>query len=168
MSSAEDTLACRPTDFVQFNGNRMPLQNDAPDATNSVVKHRQASLELVRLIACLGIVWFHCGAPGASVGYGGLPALIMLSVALATVPGKPRPPMVTVRKQAVRLLLPWVFWCAIYGIWRVMSAIALRHPISTEFRAWMLLTGPAIHLWYLPFAFCFTCTVRLLHKRRTS
>ena len=102
------------------------------------------------------------------VGYAGLPALIALSVGLASVPGKSVPFGVMVSKRAKRLLLPWVFWCVVYALWRVVSTMVLKKPFGEAFQGWMLAVGPAIHLWYLPFAFVATCLAHLLSGRRSS
>jgi surface polysaccharide O-acyltransferase-like enzyme len=142
------------------------------DASSRLVPRRpephRASLEWLRLVACLGIVWFHCKGPGAVIGYGGLAALIGLSVGLASVPGTLLPFTVILRKRGIRLLVPWIFWCVVYTIWRLIGAIALSKSIGNEFHGWMLLVGPAIHLWYLPFAFGATCFAALLSRHQSS
>ena len=148
-----------PSPALQISSNRLVA---------SKVESHQASLEWLRLVSCIGIVWFHCQAPGALVGYAGLPALIALSVALASVPGKSIPFGAIVKKRAKRLLLPWAFWCLVYALWRIVGAVALKAPLGGEFQEWMLFTGPAIHLWYLPFAFVATCFASVLNSGRSS
>jgi peptidoglycan/LPS O-acetylase OafA/YrhL len=36
----------------------------------------------------------------------------------------------------------------------VAEVVLTDATLRSEFSAWMLLTGPAIHLWFMPFAFC--------------
>jgi peptidoglycan/LPS O-acetylase OafA/YrhL len=72
-----------------------------------------------------------------------------------------------IRKRAKRLLLPWLFWSALYAVLKVGDAIHSRHPISDEFHRWMLFAGPEIHLWYLPFAFIVTVLAALPWLRRS-
>ena len=59
-------------------------------------------------------------------------------------------------------MLPWVFWCCVYTVWRIIGAYRTGTEIDEAFAWWMLLTGPAIHLWYLPFAFVATCLASAL------
>ena len=125
---------------------------------------QRISLELLRFVSCIGIVWFHCNAPGAVFGYAGLPALIALSAALASVPGKSDPFPVIVAKRAKRLLIPWAVWCLIYGCKHMAASYLRSRPIFANTSWWMLTVGPAIHLWYLPFAFVMTCFVSLLQR----
>ena len=44
---------------------------------------RNATFDYARLIAAIGIIVFHVGAPGASIGYAALPFFLMLLVFLA-------------------------------------------------------------------------------------
>ena len=44
---------------------------------------RNATLDLARLVAAFGIVLFHSGAPGASLGFAALPFFMMLLLVLA-------------------------------------------------------------------------------------
>ena len=55
--------------------------------------------------------------------------------------------------RARGLLLPWLAWSAVYGGVKVAEAVVGGQPPGNAFAPWMLLTGPAIHLWFLPFAF---------------
>jgi hypothetical protein len=105
------------------------------------------------MVAALGIVLFHCGGPGALIGYAGLPFFTMVLIVLA-LPGAGRlsfPAFAAGR--AVRLLRPWLIWSAVYGSLKLAEVLVVGKPFSSEFELSMLLTGPAIHLWFLPFAF---------------
>ncbi len=115
--------------------------------------NRNGLIELLRLLASLGIVWFHVGAVGSSIAYGGLPLFTILLIAFATTNANDRSWFRVVQKRAVRLLIPWLVWSGIYAMANVMDAAYSNQAIQSEFHFWMLFTGPAIHLWFLPFAF---------------
>ncbi|HKK30389.1 MAG TPA: acyltransferase family protein [Alphaproteobacteria bacterium] len=58
-----------------------------------------------------------------------------------------------VKHRAQRLLLPWLAWCAVYFAAKVADAMLRGAPLASEFEYWMLVVGPKIHLWFLPFVF---------------
>lgn len=114
---------------------------------------RNGSLDLVRLPAAFGVVLFHIHAPGAELGYSGLayflvlvPALGLPSSALASRAG-------FMRARARRLLLPWVIWSAIFVLLGVLLWGITQQPLAEIFYPWMIVTGAALHLWFLPYAF---------------
>ena len=111
-----------------------------------------AGFDVLRLGALLAIVWFHTGAPGADYMAWRLPTLAIISATLAAGRGEPRPFTQQVRRSWSRLLVPWLFWCGVYGV--VDLFVLLRHGTSIvdELGGRVLLTGPSVHLWYLPFA----------------
>lgn len=51
---------------------------------------------------------------------------------------------------------PWAIWSLVYAALKLAEVGVSEARLETEFAAWMLLTGPAIHLWFLPFA-CAAC-----------
>ena len=114
---------------------------------------RNASLDYARLIAAFGIVLFHSGAPGGAFGYVGLPFFLMLLLVLAWPAAQRTEFDVYVRGRAQRLLIPFVIWSLVYGALKLAEVLMTGKPPGQEFSASMLLTGPAIHLWFLPFAF---------------
>lgn len=110
---------------------------------------RRQDIELLRLLSAFGIVWFHTRAYGGAVGYSGLIAFLILSITLGGKSGAPD--VDTLWRRAQRLLVPWLFWFAIY------SALNLRQgdsfiPLDNGVAAGVM-AGPSIHLWYLPFVF---------------
>lgn len=117
---------------------------------------RNGSIDLARWIGCIGIVMFHLGSPGAKIGYAGLPMFMMLVVYF----GASRP----VPERLKRLLTPFVIWSAIYGAFKLAEVVARGKPLLDEFHSWMLLTGPALHLWFLPFAAAFLALGAVLRK----
>ena len=114
---------------------------------------RNASLDYARLIAAFGIVLFHAGAPGGVAGYAGLPFFLMLLLVLAWPAAQKLEFAAYARSRAQRLLIPFFIWSAIYGGVNLVEVLVTRKSFTQEFSASMLLTGPAIHLWFLPFAF---------------
>lgn len=114
---------------------------------------RNAVLDHARLWAAFGIVFFHTGAPGGTIGYAALPFFLMLLVVLM-VPGARRMrPGEFIHSRAKRLLFPWLTWSAIYGVLKLLDAVKSAKPLATEFPSHVWLTGTALHLWFLPFAF---------------
>ncbi len=119
-----------------------------------------ASYDYARLLAVIGIIWFHAAAPGALIGYSGLAFFLLLLVHLAL------PQACKVRDQAhrapafwryaaargQRLLWPWLVASIIYGGLKGIEVMR-GSPWAAEFQTSMWLTGPALHLWFLPFAF---------------
>jgi len=58
-----------------------------------------------------------------------------------------------VQGRAQRLLGPWLVWSAVYAAFKLLEVTVTGVPLGHEFTASMILTGPALHLWFLPFAF---------------
>jgi len=110
-------------------------------------KTRNGSVDLLRFVGAIGIIQFHCAAPGGWIGLAALPMFVMLLVYF----GAAKP----IEQQAKRLLLPWLVWSAIYGALKLTQSIVSGTSLSGEFAPWMVLTGTALHLWFLPFSFLF-------------
>jgi surface polysaccharide O-acyltransferase-like enzyme len=117
---------------------------------------RNGTLDYARLGAAIGIVVFHVGAPGASIGYAGLPFFLILLVYLAFPAAVKHEFSDYAKAKSVRLLQPWIVWSFIYGVLKLAEVLVTGGQLSSEFAPWMLLTGPALHLWFLPFA-CAAC-----------
>ncbi|MDG3004843.1 acyltransferase family protein [Paludisphaera mucosa] len=134
----------------------LPRGSDSAAVRDGGLDHRRervAGFDVLRLAALLAIVWFHAGAPGAEYTAWRLPTLAIISAALAAGRGEPRPLPQQIRKSGSRLLVPWLFWCGVYGAVELGSH--LRHGVSIwdELGPRILVTGTSVHLWYLPFAF---------------
>ncbi|WP_196774431.1 acyltransferase [Rhodovulum sp. MB263] len=102
----------------------------------------------LKLLAALGVVLFHAGVPGRDVWYAGMFVFVFF---LGYAPGRAQPWAGLLQSRARRLLLPWLIWCAVYyalGLYRGTAWIP-GMPLDP----FSLLIGPAIHLWFLPFAF---------------
>lgn len=115
---------------------------------------RNATVDYARLIAAFGIVFFHSNAPGAHLAYAALPFFMMMLIVLSAQSAK-RVNFLTFSKiRAARLLEPWILWSSIFAALKILEVLVTGKSLSSEFAAYMLLTGPAIHLWFLPVAFC--------------
>ncbi|WP_068414389.1 acyltransferase family protein [Planctomyces sp. SH-PL62] len=127
-------------------------------------RERVAGFDVLRLGALLAIVWFHTGAPGAEYTAWRLPTLAIISATLAAGRAERRPLPQQIRKTGARLLLPWLFWCGVYGV--VELATYLRHGTSIvdELGGRVFLTGTSVHLWYLPFAFAMILFINLARR----
>ena len=121
---------------------------------------RNASYDYARLIAVIGIIWFHAHAPGGGIGYSGLAFFVLLLMLLA-LPQITRYRDLPHRAPAVlryaatrgrRLLVPWLVASAFSGGFKLVE-VSQGTPLAAEFTKEMWLTGTAIHLWFLPFAF---------------
>ncbi len=97
-------------------------------------------------------MWFHVEAPGKLAARSGLTALLVMTFAL-TAAGPARSFGAVAARRAGRLLVPWLFWCVPYAILLLQRAVRRDLPIGVDCESWMLWVGPAIHLWFLPFAF---------------
>src|SRR5215213_3255557 len=117
-----------------------------PDASTAAGE-RLAGLEILRVLAVAATVWFHARGPGAAAMVGRLVCLLLMSVALPTY----RPPKKSfssfVTGRARRLLIPWVFWCVVYGVWTLCGDVYHHAPVGENFSWGMLLAGTCAHLW---------------------
>lgn len=122
---------------------------------------RRQDIELLRVVAAFGIVWFHARAPGGQVAYAGLVVFLVLSTFLVRRGGNP-PSLDSLRRRSRRLLLPWLVWFVIYGA----LAFALRGVFLDTGNGYVaaVMSGTNIHLWYLPFTFLCLSAVDVLHS----
>lgn len=107
--------------------------------------NRNGSIEYARFLGALGIVWFHMKMPGGTTALAALQLFVLIQVYFGAERALPQ--------QARRILIPWVLWSVIYAVCKIIQAWLQGNSLSDEFESWMLLTGPSIHLWYLPFSF---------------
>jgi len=112
-----------------------------------------ASYDYARLIAAFGIVLFHAGAPGGAVGYAALPFFLILMIIFGWTSADRTALGPYTSGRLRRLLGPWVVWSGIFASLKLVEIQMTSASWGSEFVPYMLLTGPAIHLWFLPFAF---------------
>jgi len=106
---------------------------------------RNPAVEILRYLGAVGIVWFHLDGPMDWIGHAALEVFVILSVVFALQGGAPW--------SRRRVLKIWLFWSAVYGGLKVAQALASGGPVLAEFELWMLLTGPSLPLWFLPFIY---------------
>lgn len=134
-----------------MSGKLAPTAAGGCDACAAKPAGRLAGIEALRVAAAFGIVWFHVGAPGALWGYSGLPAFVIVATAFAAMSGGEMPTRQYLIARCQKLGMPWLFWSLAYGGTKSLQVVLGHRAMLVEFRPWMLLTGPALHLWYLPF-----------------
>jgi Acyltransferase family len=115
-------------------------------------KHN-ALVDYARFLGAIAIIYFHLKLPS---GQYGLTALSMFTTLafyyLSSSTGGVSLGDSTLLR-AKRIMIPWLVWSIIYGLLKVLDTWAYPHPLAEEFSWWMLLTGTAIHLWFLPYLF---------------
>jgi surface polysaccharide O-acyltransferase-like enzyme len=133
----------------------------------AVPAQRLASIDLLRILAVVGIIWFHTeGAPHREIGYAALPVFLLLFFALITRQSQTCSTRHFLKRRWDRLLKPWLFWSVVYGVGRVTQAVCdrdlscLANLLSLE----TLLAGTHIHLWYLPYAFASGLLLHVLNR----
>jgi len=117
-------------------------------------------IEYVRIIAAFGIVWFHSGVAGFQIAYSGLAAFIIITFFLETNRAPSRSLQINV--LATRLILPWLFWMALFAIYNVLRHKPALQPTGNL--ATSVLYGSAPHLWYLPFVFALQTGYRAVRQ----
>lgn len=145
----------------------IPRAQSAPRLL-SVPAQRVAGLDLLRIIAAVGIIWFHTkGAPYAQIGYAGLPVFLLIYFSLVTRQSQLHATGEFLKRRWDRLLKPWLFWSAVYGVCRVAKAAYALDTGSLEqmFSVETLLVGTCVHLWYLPYAFASGLFIHVLNRR---
>lgn len=135
-----------------------PVIAPAAGAGAAGARERLGRIDALRGWACFGIVLFHtCGDHWcAKVGLAGLMVFLLLVPALGWSGAQSRGWGEQVRRRAGRLLMPWLFWSAVYLLNYLLPRLhagAGVTPHDLGLSASSLLVGGTIHLWFLPFAF---------------
>jgi peptidoglycan/LPS O-acetylase OafA/YrhL len=117
---------------------------------NTPVQHRQ-SMDLARFIAAFGVVVAHAYAlENDWVGHLSLGLFLILTAFLAVQSMQRAGGTYPFVARAKRLVVPWLIWSLFYRL--VMLKVVdgpEKYAILSD--PWSLLTGSAIHLWFLPF-----------------
>lgn len=126
----------------------MDTMNVARSMSPAGKARRNQSVEILRIIAAFGILAYHSGAPFHDAAYAGLVCFLLLSPAVDALYNWDR--VRSLRSLAITLLVPWLFWFAVYGAANFLA----RKPVfvTTEpFGA--IAMGTSQHLWFMPFMF---------------
>lgn len=115
-------------------------------STKSSKTPRLQSVELLRILSAFGIVAYHAQAPYHDIAYSGLIAFLVLSPMLDVYFNWDREKSQVLLARS--LLIPWVFWMVIYGVFNLVQ----HKPFLTG--GWIgIFYGTSAHLWFLPFMF---------------
>lgn len=152
-------------DLTHVTGNPAPLPAPAsvPGATA-----RLAGLDLLRIAGALGVIWFHVGTmPSIRIGCAGLPIFLLIYFSLIVKQGSAHTTAEFLQRRWDRLLKPWLFWSAVYGVGWVAKAVCTRDwgPLVQMLSLGTLFTGTYIHLWYLPYAFGTGLLLHTINRR---
>lgn len=143
---------------------------------------KRQDIELLRIVSAFGIVWFHSGAVGSSIAYTGLIVFVVLSMYFFVRRGagsvqSVRPEASSaaadtssaasrLAARAGRLLVPWLAWFGFYALFNLVTHRPIVQTAGGPLAA--VLTGPSIHLWYLPFIFIVMTLAEPLLDRLTA
>jgi surface polysaccharide O-acyltransferase-like enzyme len=106
------------------------------------------ALDAAKVVSAIAIIFYHALAPGRELWYAGLVVFLCFSAALHRF--KHEPVARTAKERYDRLLKPWLTWFLIYAVVNLANGAPVASGDNILF---LLLAGPSIHLWYLPFIF---------------
>lgn len=121
------------------------------------------SWDRLRVIAALDTVALHLAGEHALFGWG-LPLFLILSIALGVSKVEPRSTKRFVTRRLDRILAPWAFWCAVIAGTRALYELAFHGDALGWMEPSMLLYGPRIHLWFLPFIMAAGLFAHVVHR----
>ncbi|MBC2608248.1 acyltransferase family protein [Pelagicoccus albus] len=123
---------------------------------------KRNDIEIIRILASFGIVWYHTRAPFDNIGYSGL--VIFLSLSSYLYRYKPNLELRdSLISRAKRLIIPWGAWYLFYGILNLAVGNSFN-PEYTSNIALNVLAGTSIHLWFLPFIFAIMVLFDVSHR----
>ncbi len=131
-------------------------------ATIQREKKRSAWIEWTRVIAIMGVVWFHADGPYRFLSPAAMIAFVIFGCAFIKRTESAAQFGTALRSRAERLLLPWLVWSVIYGALRCFEAYRNGEPLLNWWEPSMWLYGTWVHLWFLPMLFFVTVVVLLL------
>jgi len=130
---------------------------------------RLGAVDWLRFIALIEIAGFHTALGRIPVLAGlGLPLLLVITNLFNCVLVDRRRGKQFLRDKLRRLLLPWVFWCAVFAAVTATVANLKGMPWSVNFSPRILLAGTYFHLWFVPFALFSAVAVVALHNATRS
>ena len=139
-----------------------PFTHLTPAGTSGKTSSRNQTIELLRIFSALGIVAFHAHAAGGEYGYAGLVAFVTISTAMDCKINWHKPRSLATLAQT--LLLPWLFWLAIYAALNIIrhKAAFAEGPVLAQ--ALYGTAGSGKHLWFLPFIFVNLSLLNILKR----
>ncbi len=173
MKHGKSVTAAEPSDSLQLavpevlQGWALHRAESTP-ALVSVPLERVAGIDLLRIMAAVGIIWFHTpGAPHRVIGYAGLPVFLLIFFSLVTKQSPSRSTAEFLSRRWQRLLKPWLFWSLVYGSCKLAKAVGTVdwRPLYEMLSVKTLFVGTWAHLWYLPYAFALGLFLYVLNKR---
>jgi peptidoglycan/LPS O-acetylase OafA/YrhL len=126
------------------------------------LRRRAVEVDAFRPVATLGIIWVHVieyhelGRPAATLGRFGTSYYIAAAVFIALLAARrsrQRTGWAVVTRRARRLLVPFLAWSVVYGVFYAIPAAEAGAQWQLLTRWWGPLAGTAVHLWFLPFVF---------------
>jgi peptidoglycan/LPS O-acetylase OafA/YrhL len=104
--------------------------------------------DVLRVLSSFGIVAFHLGTGWLqTIGYVGLIVFLLMMFILIAQGARTDQVLAKLAiARAKRLLVPWLAWYCVYLV------VALRLDLLV-FDRQLVVAGPSIHLWFLPYAF---------------
>lgn len=115
----------------------------------------------LRLLSAASIVWFHT-APANPIGSFGAVGLVMFVYLSFLSAPKPKDYLSSLNRNARGFLVPWAVWWVFYALEKAWFAGGIPPLLGPETNIWVLMQGPAIHLWFLPFLFLSMMAVHLI------
>lgn len=108
------------------------------------------ALELLRFVCAFGIVWYHMQGPHKVLFHFALPLFVMLAVFLSVISLQRGGERRFWKSRLKRVLVPWLAWSAFYIL---VETLRGEPSFLTQLanNPLMILVGPTITLWFLPF-----------------
>jgi fucose 4-O-acetylase-like acetyltransferase len=110
--------------------------------------NRLALYDALKCLAAFGVIMFHAGVAHKDVWLSGM-FLFLFFLGYHAATG--RASYVYVNGRFRRLVIPWIFWCAVYWALYAVRGEAWMPFDPIEWSR--IFVGTNVHLWFLPFAF---------------
>jgi hypothetical protein len=121
-----------------------PATPPEPGAAPAAASAGLPGIDLLRLFAVCAIAWFHAGGPLSEYLGFRLPTVALVTSLVLSRSARWRPRGV---------LVPWAIWYAVYLAALLVRVAGSGSAVDPDLRWYhVVLSGPAPHLWYAPFA----------------
>lgn len=142
----------------------MPAPGQIRDAVTADARIRLGTWDRLRIVAALDTVALHLTGGHAIFGFG-LPLFLILAIALGVSKPEAPPTRRFLSRRSERILMPWLFWSGVLFVGQVWMASRRGQPLLAWLDPRMLLYGPRIHLWFLPFIVVAGLVAHRVHRR---